>query len=246
MEYLQKIDQYGKNNKNNFFNKTYIRIFILLITIGIITSFSRLGNFLFVSVITLYILKELFSKNKKNNFFLITLVLIVILDILILGFYFGSEKLLYRYSFLQNEINSYSLSLTEPNTLDTSRGTLAKFALSEFKKFIFFGYGIGGFENLFKINFVNLTTKYSSLYASHAHSDLIEFIGEFGLIGFTLIILSLKSFCTNKKNFLFKNFLLLYLLIFILVFDFSLHIPIVQLLLVILLSTNFEKIKKFK
>ena len=246
VEYLQKIDQYGKNNKNNFFNKTYIRIFILLITIGIITSFSRLGNFLFVSVITLYILKELFSKNKKNNFFLITLVLIVILDILILGFYFGSEKLLYRYSFLQSEINSYSLSLTEPNTLDTSRGTLANFALIEFKKFIFFGYGIGGFENLFKINFVNLTTEYSSLYASHAHSDLIEFIGEFGLIGFALIILSLKSFCTNKKNFLFKNFLLLYLLIFILVFDFSLHIPVVQLLFVILFSINFERINKFK
>ena len=67
MEYLKKIDHYEKNNKNNFFNKIYIRIFILLITIGIITSFSRLGNFLLISVITLYILKEFFNKNKKKT-----------------------------------------------------------------------------------------------------------------------------------------------------------------------------------
>ena len=246
MEYLQKIDHYEKNNKNNFFNKIYIRIFILLITIGIITSFSRLGNFLFISVITLYILKEFFNKNKKNRFFLITLLLIVIFDILILGFYFGSDKLIQRYSFLQSEINNYTLSLSEANTFDASRGTMAKFAFSEFKKFIFFGYGLGGFENLFKSNFVNTTTKYSSLYASHAHSDLFEFIGELGLIGSALIILSVKSFCANKKNFLFKNFILLYLLIFIFIFDFSFHIPIVQLLFVILFSINFEKIKKFK
>ena len=170
----------------------------------------------------------------------------MILDIFILGFYFGSDELIRRYSFLQSEINYYSLSSSEPNTFNTSRGTMAKFAFSEFKKFIFFGYGLGGFENLFQINFVNSTTKYSSLYASHAHSDLIEFIGEFGLIGSALIILSLKSFCTDKKNFLFKNFLLLYLLIFILIFDFSLHIPVVQLLFVILFSINFEKINKFK
>ena len=93
---------------------------------------------------------------------------------------------------------------------------------------------------------MNTTTKYSSLYASHAHSDLFEFIGELGLIGSALIILSVKSFYANKRNFLFKNFILLYLLIFIFIFDFSFHIPIVQLLFVILFSINFEKIKKFK
>ena len=45
------IDRYQKNNTNNFFNKIYVRIFLLLITIGIITTFSRLGNFLFISLI---------------------------------------------------------------------------------------------------------------------------------------------------------------------------------------------------
>ena len=45
----------------------------------------------------------------------------------------------------------------------------------------------------------------------------------------------------KKYFFSFKNFLLLYLLLFILIFDFSLHIPIIQLLFVLLISINFKK-----
>ena len=244
IEYLKNIDKYRKEEVNDFYNNIYIRIFILLITIGIITSFSRLGNFLFISLIILYILKELLDNSKKNRFFLTTLILIVLFDVLILGFYFGSEKLIERYSFLQSEINSYSLSVPETITPNTStyRGYLAKFGLSEFKKFTFFGYGAGSFENLFKVNFINLSTN----YASHAHSDLIEFFGEFGLVGFTLITLSITSYFTNKNNFLFKNFSLLYLLIFILFFDFSFHIPIIQILFVLLFSINLERSENFK
>ena len=239
IEYLKMIDRYQKNNTNNFFNKIYVRIFLLLITIGIITTFSRIGNFLFISLIIMYISQALYTNDKKNRFFLSTLILIVLFDVLILGFYFGSEKLLQRYSFLQNEINDYLPSSTEVNL---SRGTLAKFAFIEFKKFILFGYGGGGFEYLFKINFQNFSTN----FASHVHSDLIEFIGEFGIIGSTLISLSLLFTCANKKFFSFKNFLLCYLLIFILIFDFSFHIPIIQFLFILLLSVSYKQSNNFE
>ena len=76
---------------------------------------------------------------------------------------------------------------------------------------------------------------------SHAHSDLMEFLGEFGLVGFTLISLSFLFSCANKNFFSFKNFLLCYLLIFILIFDFSFHIPIIQLLFVLLLSISYKR-----
>jgi len=238
------IDRHIKNDTDNFYKKVYIRIFLLLVAIGIVTSFSRLGNFLFISLITLYIFKELLDNSKKNRFFLTTLILIVLFDVLILGFYFGSEKLIERYSFLQSEINSYSLSAPEAITPNTStyRGYLAKFGLSEFKKFTFFGYGAGSFENLFKVNFINPTTN----YASHAHSDLIEFFGEFGLIGFSLILSSLLFFCLKKNFFSFKNFLLLYLLIFIFIFDFSFHIPLIQFLFILLFSINYKQINSLK
>jgi hypothetical protein len=239
IEYLKTIDHYQKNNTNNFFNKIYVRLFLLLITIAIITSFSRLGNFLFISLIIIYISQALYKNDKKNRFFLITLIVIVLFDVLVLGFYFGSEKLLQRYSFLQNEINEYSPSLGE---VSLSRGELAKFAFIEFKKFMFFGYGGGGFENLLKINFQNLST----LFATHAHSDIIEFLGEFGLVGFTLITLSFLFSFANKNCFSFKNFLLFILLIFILIFDFSFHIPIIQLLFVLLLSISYERSNKLE
>ena len=239
IEYLSKIDKYKKDDTNNFFNKIYIRIFLLLITIAIITSFSRLGNFLFISVIILYILQAFYINDKKNKFFLITLILIVIFDVLIIGFYFGSEKLFQRYLFLSNDLNIDVASSTE---VAMNRVVFLKFAFIEFKKFIFFGYGGGGFEYLFKINFKNLSTT----YAANAHSDLAEFIGEFGLIGFTLIASCLFFLCANKRFLSFKNFILCYLLAFILFFDFSFHIPIIQFLFFLLLSINYEQNNNFE
>ena len=239
IEYLKMIDHYQKNNTDTFFNKIYVRIFLLLTTIAIITTFSRLGNFLFISLIIMYISQALYTNDKKNRFFLITLILIVLFDVLILGFYFGSEKLLQRYSFLQNEINEYLPSSTE---ISLSRGSIVKFAFIELKKFILFGYGGGGFEYLFKINFQNLSTQ----FASHAHSSIIEFIGEFGLIGSTFISLSLLFTCANKDFLSFKNFLLCYLLIFILIFDFSFHIPIIQFLFILLLSVSYKRSDNFE
>ena len=234
IEYLKNIDNYQKDSTEIFFKKIYNRLFLLLITVGLITSFSRLGNFLFISLIIIHTLQAIYLNDKKNRIFLITLIIIVLFDVLILGFYFGSEKLLQRFYFLEKEVIQYMSNTTE---LGLSRGNLTQFAFAEFKKFIFFGYGSGGFETLLKINFSNLSTK----FASHAHSDLVEFIGEFGIIGSILIFLSLLVACINKKFFSFKNFLLSYLLIFILIFDFSFHIPIIQVLFILLLSVDFKK-----
>ena len=239
IEYLKMIDHYQKNNTDTFFNKIYVRIFLLLTTIAIITTFSRLGNFLFISLIIMYISQVLYTNDKKNRFFLITLILIVLFDVLILGFYFGSEKLLQRYSFLHSEIIEYLPSSAQSIL---SRADITKFAFIEFKKFILFGYGGGGFEYLFKINFQNLSTN----FAIHALSDFFEFIGEFGLIGSTFISLCLIFLCANKDFLSFKNFLLCYLLIFILIFDFSFHIPIIQFLFILLLSVSYKRSDNFE
>ena len=66
---------------------------------------------------------------------------------MILGFYFGSEKLLQRYSFLAKNLNLMNIYQIHGRGLSyVKRVDLAKFAFIEFKKFIFFGYGGGGFE----------------------------------------------------------------------------------------------------
>ena len=234
IEYLKMANQSKKKFINDFYYKIYVRIFLLFITIGIITSYSKLGNFLFLSLITIYIFHLFYKNEKKNKFFLITLVFILLFDVIILGFYFGSERLITRFSFLQDQIYQY---LPYSNTEDFLRADIVKFALHETKSFIFFGYGGGGFETLYKINYKDM----SNTYASHAHSDLIEFIGEFGLIGLVFFLLSIL-FLPSKKHFIsIKNFFLFYFFVLILIFDFSLHIPIIQLLFIILFTLSDKK-----
>ncbi len=237
-EYLRLFDKYSKNTTENFFKRIHVRIFILFITIGIITTFSRLGNFLLLSLIIFYIFHILIFKNYKNKFFFYTLMLIVVFDVLILGFYFGAEKLVSRYYFLSNELNEFTPNLYENNL---SRKSLALFALQKIKEFIFFGYGLGGFEYLFKIDYPDLSSK----YVDHAHSDLLEFIGELGLIGFLNLLIVILLIFIRNNFFQFKNILLIYFLAILLIFDFSLHIPIIQFLLIILLSINTDN-DKFK
>jgi len=235
IEYLKYIDLNSKK-KDYFFQKIYLRLFLLFITIGIITSFSRLGNFLFLVLILIYLIKFFRDKNYKNKFILNTLIAIILLDVFILGFYFGGNQLIDRFAFLESELLIYIND--ENGNLTLARGDLAKFSLFQLNNFLFFGYGAGNFEIIFKIFFNQL----DNTFANHAHFDLAEFIGEFGLFGtFLLFFLILKVFKkVQLKN--IKNIYLLFLLFLILCFDFSLHIPIIQILVVLIFSLNVRKL----
>ena len=53
---------------------------------------------------------------------------------------------------------------------------------------------VPGFETLFKLKFPIQGIS----YANHAHSDLVQFLGEFGLIGTLILIISLSKFLFKK------------------------------------------------
>jgi len=232
LEYLNNINLKDKKKGDYFFIKIYVRLFLLFITIGIITSFSRLGNFLFLILIIIYLIKFYLLKDNKNKFLFYTLLAIILFDIFILGFFFGGEQLFDRFYFLRTELSVYTNEISQ--TISTSRGEIAKFSLSELSNFLIFGYGTGGFEILFK----NFYGQLDLAFADHAHSDLIEFMGEFGIIGTSLIIIILYQ--TFKKIELFetRNLFLLLFVFLILIFDFSLHIPLIQIILILLFSTK--------
>ncbi len=230
LEFLKKLSDLEFNKKkDNFFLKIYIRIFIIFISIGIITSFSRIGNFLLLITVLGYLINEFFFSKSNNNSFRNIILLILLFDIVILGFYFGSSELFNRFLFLKEEI-------FEINSAEVKLGRLeiAKFALYQINDFKFFGYGAGAFETLFQIKFENL----DNTFANHAHSDFIEFIGEFGLIGFILLIFSISKFFFNYNNYKFVNLIFISYLIIILGFDFSLHLPLIQILFLIFFTLN--------
>ena len=219
----------NSKKKDYFFLKIYIRLFTIFISIGIITSFSRIGNFLLFITILFFLLNEIIYVKRKNYNFRIILLFIVLFDILILGIYFGTSEIINRFYFLREDFVSMTGEITS-----TSRFDIIKFSIFEFNNFFLFGYGAGGFENLFKLKFVNI----SSQFANHAHSDIFEFFGEFGLIGFLLLFLSVAKFFFDKKSYNFINILILAFSIIILSFDFSLHIPIIQILFVMFFILN--------
>jgi hypothetical protein len=176
---------------------------------------------------------EIFFKKEKNNTFRNIILIIILIDIFILGIYFGSSRIIDRFSLLDNEF-------AEIANVDVnfSRFQVIKFAFYQIYNYLFFGYGLGSFELLFQIKFSNLTNS----FANHAHSDLFQFIGEFGLFGFALFVLSIFSFFI-KTSYDLKNNLLLFYLVIILLFDFALHIPFIQFLFVIFLTFNQKSIK---
>ena len=230
LEYLGN----SKNIKDKMITCIYVRLFIVFITIGLITTFSRIGNFLLLNTMLIYMINEIFFKKEKKNILRNIILTIIIVDVFVLGIYFGSSRVIDRFSFLQNEFAE--ISNTEVNLL---RFQVIKFAINQIYHYLFFGYGPGSFEILFQLKFPNLTNQ----YANHAHSDLVQFIGEFGIIGLLLLFLSILSFFL-KINYNIKNNLLIFCLIIILFFDFSLHIPFIQFLFVcfFVLNQKFTKL----
>ena len=228
---LMYLKDLNSEKKEIFFLKIYVRLFIVFITIGIITSFSRIGNFLFILVLLIYLLDEVFVSKKKDKVFRNLIFLIIIFDVVILGFYFGASDLLNRFYLLNEE---FAAIPTETDGL--KRFEIIKFGLNQIKNYLFFGYGSGSFETLYQLN----STGKGSLFANHAHSDLVQYFGELGLIGFLLLNLSYVKFFFRRQFFVLKNSILLILLIIILLFDFSLHIPIIQILFLIFFIKNLK------
>ena len=109
---LELLKSFEINKKKNyFFLKIYTRLFIVFITIGIITSFSRIGNFLLLIIILFYFLNEIFFEKDKIFSFKIIILLIVFFDLVIIGFYFGGSEIIDIFYFLK-EFASIQISNT--------------------------------------------------------------------------------------------------------------------------------------
>jgi len=234
----------------NNFNIIYVRIFILFISIGIISTFSRLGNlYLLFSILFYFILTLKNQKNFLNQFSLFFIVLILF-DILVMGLYFGGNQLISRFDFFNYELlsnieNKNSISGNIETTNNLSRINLILLSLNFFKSFPYFGYGAGSFEPAFFLLFENI----QNVYANHAHSDFVELLGEIGIFGFLIFLLIFVNIIIKGVH-TFKNktnnayVLLIPLLIIFLFngfFDFSLNIPSNQFLFASLVSFSLKK-----
>ena len=229
-----------KNKKNNskfyqFLTSDLIiyRMTLIFISVGIILTKSRAGNLSFFLVLFLIIFIEFF-REKKINFNILIILSVLLLDLLFLSNLLGLEKLMERIS---------------ATTIDgeASRLSVFKIGLTEFTNFPIFGFGQGGFEILYRLRH----DIYSHFY-NHVHNDFIQYLGEFGIIGISVLILWLyqiyKIFLKNFYNRIYEINMMIILVVFITLvhgnLDFALHIPANFYFLFFILSLSFTKIKK--
>ena len=155
-----------------------------------------------------------------------------------LGLLFGNAKLIERYA--------GTSIVSEIIRLD-----LHGFGLDQFKSFWLFGFGSGAFDQVYKLFFI-LPENYNYL-AKYVHNDGIQLLGEVGIIGIS-ILLSLsfmyfkKLINRIKQEKELSRFVLIFLLLAVLfiqsLVDFSLHIPGISILLMIILSMGLINSKK--
>ena len=155
-----------------------------------------------------------------------------------LGLLFGNAKLIERYA--------ASSIVSEVIRLD-----LHGFGLEQFKSFWLFGFGSGAFDQVYKLFFI-FPENYNYL-AKYVHNDGIQLLGEVGIIGISILIslsfMYFKKLINHiKREKEISRFVLIFLLLLVLFIqssvDFSLHIPGISMLLMIILSIGLISPKK--
>lgn len=229
-----------KNTKNYLYNLIFsdfmiLRISLFIIVLGIILTKSRIGNLALLGSLVTILFYE-WQYRKKVTFLIKTILIIFILDIFILSFLFGSEQLIERY-------------LASSFEGEQSRLSVFQFGISQFTEFSWFGYGMGNFETIFRLNFVD----YQHFY-DHVHNDYIEYLGELGLFGLIILIILIFLYFSNVKHLVkskkLSNEVQCLLLsttasIFIhSLFDFAMHIPTNIILVSLIYSLGLCTLKK--
>jgi len=231
-----------KISSNKFYNMIFsdfliLRLILFIIVLGVIMTKSRIGNLaLLGSLITIMIFE--WHQKKKITFLIKSILIILILDILILSFLFGSEQLVERY-------------LASSFEGEQSRFSVFQFGIMQFLQFPWFGYGMGNFETLFRLSFLD----YQHFY-DHVHNDYIEYLGELGVIGlailFSLILSylrSIRNLAKTKKLPSETQCLLISSTIALAIhssFDFALHMPANIILVSLVYALGLCSIKKDK
>ena len=229
-----------KVTQNKFYNLIFsdfiiLRVILFIIVLGIILTKSRIGNLaLLGSLVTIFLYEWRYK--KKITFLIKTILIIFILDIFILSFLFGSEQLVDRY-------------LASSFEGEQTRLSVFLFGLYQFMDFSWFGYGMGNFETIFRLNYLD----YQHFY-DHVHNDYIEYLGELGVMG-TVILGILIFFYFSSVFQLIKlkklssevQCLLLATTVAILIhscFDFALHMPANIILVSLTYSLGLCALKK--
>lgn len=159
--------------------KTRLRIYLIVMVIGLVLTRSRMGNTAFFSsTLIVGVIGLLLMRNapRSTMFFLASLI---VLDILIVGSLFGVEQVAKR-------IQETQVTTDAKNPLPAeNRDEVDRLVLSYAKDFLLTGSGGGTFY----VTFPTYSNRSIVGFFDHAHNDYLQILTETGVIGLSLCVL---------------------------------------------------------
>lgn len=159
--------------------KTRLRIYLIVMVIGLVLTRSRMGNTaFFASTLIVGAIGLMLMRNapRSTMFFLGSLIA---LDILIVGTWFGVDQVAKR-------IQHTEIVAGADNVLPTEdRGEVNRLALNYAKDFWLTGSGGGSFY----VTFPTYHNRNIVGFFDHTHNDYLQLLAETGVIGLSLCVL---------------------------------------------------------
>ncbi|MEN0108946.1 MAG: O-antigen ligase family protein [Pseudomonas sp.] len=157
--------------------KGRLRLALVLMTIALVMSHSRMGNSaFFTSLLLVGGVFVLINKEYRLRNGLI-LASLVVIDLFIVSQYFGLGKLADR--IVSTQLQAVVVDGQVVQAANELRGTVYQDALPLAQEQLLTGHGAGTFEVLFgKVAGAEI-----GMHFDHAHNDYLQFLIEYGLLG---------------------------------------------------------------
>ncbi|MBT7369956.1 MAG: O-antigen ligase family protein, partial [Gammaproteobacteria bacterium] len=152
-----------------------LRLIIVIMVIALVMSRSRMGNVAFFSAVLITAGMSFYYSRTFHRYTAIVLISILALDALIIGNYFGIERLGER--------------LRNTNSESSMRVDLLEYNFTIFKDHLWQGSGAGTYESIFP-SYRDATIPRKAV---HAEMDYIELLIELGIIGTLPLIIILAT-----------------------------------------------------
>ncbi len=157
--------------------KMGLRLLLVTMVIALVLTRSRMGNLSFMIALLSTGIMGLVLSKKATRSMVVLLVSLVLIDLLVVGTYFGTQRVIDR--------------ISETSLQGEDRDELAGYALAMWKDYPVLGSGLGSFAAVFpRYSGQGTVQSYT-----HAHNDYLEFAAETGIAGISLLgLIVLLSF----------------------------------------------------
>lgn len=159
--------------------KGRVRLVLIILVIAVVMTRSRMGNVSIFAALSIFSILTVVLVRPLPLKIAVFLVSVVIVDLVVVGQVFGLDQVVER---LQGS-NQVAVDFSTPAS-DQDRKAVIPIALKLWQERPWFGHGAGSFYTAFP---AYRTIDFPGSY-DHAHNDYLQFLVEYGLVGFALIL----------------------------------------------------------